>query len=243
MKQLQGMTAFIPAAGYGTRMGELCKNNQKCMLPIWEEKKPILHYIVQNLVQCGCTKFVIAVNHCKEQIMDYFQNGAKYGIEITYVEGKFTCTYDTLMKAIDQLPDVFVYSHGDMIFRPEVYDKLAEKYNEQHISVISVMPNTYPEMTHPRITLFGDDVKEIIFKGAKLEKYPYMYLGGAIYNKSDFLDNFAGNLSGMVEKMLLQKFAKAESVKAVVYDREWRHFMNESDLQVAANEKNWLNFK
>lgn len=229
MKQLQGLTAFIPAAGYGTRMGELCKNNQKCMLPIWEEKKPILHYIVQNLVQCGCTKFVIAVNHCKEQIMDYFQDGAKLGIEITYVEGKFTCTYDTLMKAIDQLP--------------EVYDKLAEKYNEHHVSVISVMPNTYPEMTHPRITLCRDDVKEIIFKGTELEKYPYMYLGGAIYNKPDFLDNFDGNLSGMVEKMLLQKFAKAESVKAVVYNREWRHFMNESDFQVAANEKNWLKFK
>lgn len=66
---------------------------------------------------------------------------------------------------------------------------------------------------------------------------------GAIYNKSDFLANFDGDCSGMVEKMLLQKFAKAESVKAVVYDREWRHFMNESDLQVVANETNWLKLK
>jgi UTP-glucose-1-phosphate uridylyltransferase len=34
MKQLQELTAFIPAAGYGTRMGDICKKNQKCMLPI-----------------------------------------------------------------------------------------------------------------------------------------------------------------------------------------------------------------
>lgn len=26
MKQLQELTAFIPAAGYGTRMGDICKN-------------------------------------------------------------------------------------------------------------------------------------------------------------------------------------------------------------------------
>ena len=240
MKQLENLTAFIPAAGYGTRMGEICKNNQKCMLPIWEEKKPILHYIVQNLIQCGCTKFVIAVNHCKEQIMDYFKDGSQLGVEIKYVEGNFTCTYDTLMKSIDQLPDTFIYSHGDMIFRPEVYNSLAENYKKYHTSVISVMPNTYPEMTHPRISLNGDDVEEIIFKGEKLENYPFMYLGGAIYNKSDFLNNFDNDCSGMVEKVILQKFSKGENVKAVVYSSDWRHFMNQTDLQIATNEKNWL---
>ena len=240
MKKLQGLTAFIPAAGYGTRMGEICRNNQKCMLPIWEEKKPILYYIVQNLIQCGCTKFVIAVNHCKEQIMEYFQDGSQFGAEIVYIIGNFKCTYDTLMKSIEQLPSIFVYSHGDMIFRPEVYNKMIEKYNENHTSVISVMPNTYPEMTHPRVVLHEDTVKEIVFKGIESDQYPFMYLGGAVYKKSDFLDNFDGDCSGMVEKMILQKLAKGESVSAVVYNRQWRHFMNESDLQLVANETNWL---
>ena len=68
-----------------------------------------------------------------------------------------------------------------------------------------------------------------------------MYLGGAIYNKSDFLDNFEGDYSGMVEKMLAQKLSKFERVKAIVYNREWRHLMNNSDLKVLQSEKNWLN--
>lgn len=29
MKQLQELTAFIPAAGYGTRMGDICKKKIK----------------------------------------------------------------------------------------------------------------------------------------------------------------------------------------------------------------------
>lgn len=29
MKQLQELTAFIPAAGYGTRMGDICKKKSK----------------------------------------------------------------------------------------------------------------------------------------------------------------------------------------------------------------------
>lgn len=103
------------------------------------------------------------------------------------------------MKAIDVLPDIFVYTHGDMIFRPEVYTLLESKFNVHNLSTIALMPNTNLQMTHPQITLCGDMVKNIFFDG-KIGEYPYMYLGGAIYNKSDFLENFDGDFSGMVEK-------------------------------------------
>ena len=65
-----------------------------------------------------------------------------------------------------------------------------------------------------------------------------MYLGGAIYNKSDFLENFDGDFSGMVEKVIAQKLKKQEYVNAVIYNREWRHLMNECDYQIVANESN-----
>lgn len=240
MKRLQELTVFIPAAGYGRRMGKRCVNFQKCMLPIWEEKKPILFHIVDNLKKVGCTNFIIAVNHCKTQVKEYFKDGKQLGINITYVEGEFTSTYDTLMKAIDVLPDIFVYTHGDMIFRPEVYTLLESKFNVHNLSTIALMPNTNLQMTHPQITLCGDMVKNIFFDG-KIGEYPYMYLGGAIYNKSDFLENFDGDFSGMVEKVIAQKLKKQEYVNAVIYNREWRHLMNECDYQIVANESNWLN--
>lgn len=67
-----------------------------------------------------------------------------------------------------------------------------------------------------------------------------MYLGGAIYHKADFVNNFNGDFSGMVEKVITQKLNKGEIVNAIVYNGKWRHLMNEEDYQIVTNEKNWL---
>lgn len=239
MVQLKDLTVFIPAAGYGRRMGKRCVAFQKCMLPIWEEKKPILFFIINNLKRVGVTQFVIAVNHCKDQIKDYFGDGKQLGISIKYVEGDFHSTYDTLMQAINVLPDTFIYSHGDMVFEPDVYRLLEERFNVNHLSTIALMPNTKLPLTHPQVTVKDNIITNISFK-AEVGQYPYMYLGGAIYQKADFVDNFDGDFSGMVEKIITQKQAKGEIVNAVVYNGKWRHLMNEEDYQLVANEKNWL---
>lgn len=242
MIELKRLTAFIPAAGYGRRMGERCINFQKCMLPIWETKKPILFHIVNNMKQVGITNFVIAVNHCKDQIKDFFGDGKQFGINIKYVEGDFHSTYDTLMQAIEFLPNIFIYSHGDMIFRPEVYNLLVERFNINGSSTIALMPNTKLNMTHPQLTVKNNTVTNIFFN-ADIGQYPYMYLGGAIYNKTDFEKNFNGDYSGMVEKVLISKLNKKEIINAIIYNKEWRHLMNEEDYQLVANEKNWLNLE
>lgn len=231
--------AFIPAAGYGVRMGERCSCNQKCMLPIWEEQKPILYYIIDNLKRVGVTKFVIAVNHFKEQIKNYFGDGSEMGIEIKYIEGVFSCTYDTLFAAIEQLPEVFLYSHGDMVFESSVYERLVHSYFKEPISTIALMPNTKLPMTHPQLEIDNSYIKSIHFN-VSVGTYPYMYLGAAIYNKADFLNNYDGNRDGMVEKMVSQKLNNGEPIGCVIYNESWRHLMNEEDYQLLVNEKCWL---
>lgn len=76
--------------------------------------------------------------------------------------------------------------------------------------------------------------------GVKEKISPYMYLGGAIYNKTDFTKIFTGDRSGMVEKVILTKLANKEIINAVVYNDTWRHLMEEQDFQRMFNEKNWI---
>jgi glucose-1-phosphate thymidylyltransferase len=58
--------------------------NQKAMLPI--HGKPILEYIIEGLKFAGFRNIILVVGYQKQQIIEYFENGAQWDISIEYVE-------------------------------------------------------------------------------------------------------------------------------------------------------------
>jgi UTP--glucose-1-phosphate uridylyltransferase len=64
-------TAVIPAAGFGTRLLPITKSIPKEMLPILD--KPVIQYLVEELVSAGITNIIIVVSDCKQAIKNHFK--------------------------------------------------------------------------------------------------------------------------------------------------------------------------
>src|SRR5882757_19412 len=62
--------AIIAAAGFGTRFLPQTKAMPKEMLPIVD--KPIIQYVVEELVQAGITDIIIVTGYSKRSIEDHF---------------------------------------------------------------------------------------------------------------------------------------------------------------------------
>lgn len=62
--------AIIPVAGLGTRLLPITKSIPKCMIPIVD--KPVIHYLVEEAVQAGCTDVLLIINESQDSIIDYF---------------------------------------------------------------------------------------------------------------------------------------------------------------------------
>src|SRR6476469_11189104 len=62
--------AVIPAAGFGTRFLPQTKAMPKEMLPIVD--KPIIQYVVEELVEVGIEDIVIVTGYHKRTIEDHF---------------------------------------------------------------------------------------------------------------------------------------------------------------------------
>jgi len=77
--------ALIPAAGLGSRMGDLSDSLPKCMYPV--AGIPVIHRVVENARLLGATEFVV-ITHFKEDLVhEYFRTVLipRFKIEVTFV--------------------------------------------------------------------------------------------------------------------------------------------------------------
>ena len=74
----------IMAGGEGKRLFPLTKDCPKPMLRVGG--MPILQIILEQLVDAGFQNFYLSVNYLKHQIIDYFGDGERWGVQIGYIE-------------------------------------------------------------------------------------------------------------------------------------------------------------
>jgi NDP-sugar pyrophosphorylase family protein len=108
------MRAIILAGGKGTRLRPYTTVIPKPLVPIGNQM-PILEIIIRQLAQCGFRHITITVNHLAELIMAFFNNGAKWGVNIDYsIEDRPLSTIAPLT-LINPLPENFLVMNGDVL--------------------------------------------------------------------------------------------------------------------------------
>jgi len=75
--------ALILVGGQGTRLRPLTCNTPKPMVPVINV--PFLEHVIRNLRQHGVAEIVLAQHHLPRPMADYFGDGRRFGVSLTYV--------------------------------------------------------------------------------------------------------------------------------------------------------------
>ena len=78
------MKGLILAGGKGTRLRPITHTSAKQLVPV--ANKPILFYAIEAIRDAGIREIGVIVGHTKQEIMDACGDGARWGVEITYIE-------------------------------------------------------------------------------------------------------------------------------------------------------------
>jgi UDP-N-acetylglucosamine diphosphorylase / glucose-1-phosphate thymidylyltransferase / UDP-N-acetylgalactosamine diphosphorylase / glucosamine-1-phosphate N-acetyltransferase / galactosamine-1-phosphate N-acetyltransferase len=129
--------AVLLAAGRGTRMRELTEALPKPMLEV--RGKPVLQHIIEGLRDAGLTDFLIVVGWHAEVVREFFQDGAKLGVRISYTT---QTVQDGTGKVVELarpfvVNEPFVLSYGDILIAPENYARICAALAEAE-AVVSV---------------------------------------------------------------------------------------------------------
>lgn len=136
------MKTVIMAGGKGTRIASVRSDVPKPMINICG--KPILEHQILNLKACGLTDITLVIGYLGDKIKDYFGDGSKWGVTISYfVEDHPLGTAGALFK-IPELTEDFLLLCGDVII--DVDFQRFIRFHQEHHAWASLVshPNGHP---------------------------------------------------------------------------------------------------
>jgi len=109
---IEGMRAFVLAAGEGQRLRPLTDALPKPMLRV--AGRPILEHNVRLLARHGITDVIVNLHHRPEAIVDHLGDGSALGTNISYSpEVELLGTAGALLPVRDRLRQTFLVLYGD----------------------------------------------------------------------------------------------------------------------------------
>ena len=155
------MKAVILAAGRGTRLEPVTSDMSKCMLPI--VGKPLLEHILNSVKKTGIKEIILIVGYKKEKIIDHFNDGAKLGLKINYIEQKeMKGTAQAI--GLAKLDTDFLVLNGDTLVSFEDINNIVK--NHKTATTIGVMKVENPS-NYGVVKIENGNVKAIVEKPKK----------------------------------------------------------------------------
>ena len=132
------LTAVILVGGQGTRLQPLSNYIPKPMVPVLN--KPFLEHTFAYLKRYGIKEIILASSYLPEVIQDYFGDGSRLGVHLTYsVEDTPLGTAGAVKKVEEHLNSTFAVLNGDIFTDLNIADMVALHRHKGARATISLM--------------------------------------------------------------------------------------------------------
>ena len=178
------MQTVIICGGLATRLKKLSKNTPKSMIKI--KGKPFLEYQLEDLKRQNVKDILLCVGHLSEHIQDYFKDGEKFGLNLTYSHDgdKALGAIGSIKNAEEKLEDVFFTLYGDSYVFLN-YKELYNHFNRQNQNAMMTVFQNNNKYDKSNIILNRENMI-LQYSGEKKPEMIYIDYGVSIFRKKVF---------------------------------------------------------
>ena len=229
--------AVILAGGKGTRLKPLTDKTPKSLVEL--SGAPIVQYNIDLCKRFGIKNIILSVGHMRDQIMKYYGDGSKHGVNITYVEEKEPLgTAGPIRQLKDKLNETFILMNGD-----ELKDVNLSKMYQAHIenggkATIALTTVEDPSAYGVAI-LDGQRIVRFVEKPKK-EDAPTKLINAGLYILEPEVLALVPDGYAMIEVDVFPKLAKEGQLYGYPFSGQWFDTGTIDRLQKAAKE--WKGF-
>ncbi|OLS30227.1 MAG: Bifunctional protein GlmU [Candidatus Thorarchaeota archaeon AB_25] len=218
------MKALVLTAGEGQRLRPLTTNRSKSMLMI--AGRPVLHYIIDSLIENDIRDIVIVVGHGREDLIDHFQMGGDLGVRIRYmIQHKQEGVEHAILTAKEEIEgdEEFLLVHGDVLVEPQMVTRTINNHETMggKVSMLVTLVSNPEQFGTVKIDANGI-VEKLVEKGGP-ERYVSNYAVAGV-------SIFSTKILALLEKhrtmeLAIEEFIKeGNQVSATVWEKEWAEF-------------------
>ena len=151
---------IIMAGGKGKRLGKMTKTIPKPLVKINE--KPILEIILEKTTESGFSNFHFSVNYLKDKIKNYFKDGSKWKVDISYIEEK---TYLGTIGSISLLnyknfKNSLIVMNGDVLTKVN-FNSMLKFHNESNADITICTTEMKTHIPYGVVNILNTRVKSI----------------------------------------------------------------------------------
>jgi dTDP-glucose pyrophosphorylase len=226
----------LMAGGRGQRLYPLTKDVPKPMLPIGGV--PLLEIILRNLAAQGFVNVHISVNYLANVIMDYVEDGSKFGLQVHYIhEEKPLGTAGALAALAGVITEPFIVMNSDLLTQVNLRELLSFHSKQAAKATIGVREHLF-EIPYGVVNLDGTLVQSMVEKPLHRS-----LVNAGIYA----LDSMALDLLSREEyldmpTLLAQLMELGHEVAAFPIHESWLDVGRPEDLDLAqTNSGKWIN--
>jgi len=209
--------ALILAGGKGTRMKPITEEIPKPMIPLMGQ--PLIQHTIDLLKKYNIIDVIISVGYKAEQIKEYFGNGSKFGIKITYIEeDKPLGTAGPLKLAEQLLTSTFILCNADELKEIDLADMFRFHKKNQGIGTVALTTAKNPE-SYGVARLQGNRILEFI---EKPKEPPSNLINSGLYILEPEVTRYVPDGFSMIEKDVFPKIARAGKLYGYHFSGYWK---------------------
>lgn len=179
--------AVILASGRGVKMRPFTYEIPKPLIPV--NGRPLLEHGIELLQQYGITDIVITISHLADKIKNYFEDGGRWGVHITYVEEpEPTGTGGALRAAQRHLSDApFILLYGDVLLDVDLTEFLQSHHTQKAAVGTLALTSVADPSAYGSVKLRGTRVVEFSEKPTTMsDTSRLVFAGCAAFNPTVF---------------------------------------------------------
>jgi mannose-1-phosphate guanylyltransferase len=195
------MQALLLVGGEATRLRPLTCNMPKAMVPVLNI--PFLEHVIRYLGRHGINDIVLAQGHLPKLMDDYFQDGKRFGVKLTYsLEPRPMGTGGAIKYAEQYLDDSFLVLNGDIFTDLDITKMLQFHHEKKARATISLTPVEDPTAYGVIETTVTGKVTRFLEKPKREEVTTNMINAGTLILSKDVLKLIPPNTNYSYERQL-----------------------------------------